>query len=421
VVKQKIEFIKVKDLILWTENPRDPINPEASDQDIVDLALNEHSSKWNLQKLAKEMGSHYDFSELPTVVFHEKKPIVYDGNRRIILGKIKHQYVSTNGAKKIDILEFPEEIPCNVCSKEVGLKNIYRKHAESGSWQALERDIFLHKHMNEEKSNFLIIEESTGIISLNKSMNQGFVKKELFNDDALKKIGFEIKKGVLTSKHSQDQAQNILMDVAQKVNKKKINTRHSRGKILSVLDPDSKEIISLNKRKPLKSVNIAVTVIAKKTQEKNEPKKQIQSRRTKNSKNDLFGGIIYLKHGVVSDLYRDITDLYNYSLKEKGSLSNSFPSLIRMSLRLLCEAAAIDSNKDMDKYIKSHFANAKTSLDKDVKTTLSSHNINEGSIRQLLHIGAHNYTASKNIEITIAISIILGGMLSISHGKENST
>jgi hypothetical protein len=46
----------------------------------------------------------------------------------------------------------------------------------------------------------------------------------------------------------------------------------------------------------------------------------------------------------------------------------------------------------------------------------------QGSVRdtnliQLLHVGAHNYKASKNMEQTLAISIILGAMLKISHGK----
>ncbi|MBK6966852.1 MAG: hypothetical protein IPH20_23860 [Bacteroidales bacterium] len=58
------------------------------------------------------------------------------------------------------------------------------------------------------------------------------------------------------------------------------------------------------------------------------------------------------------------------------------------------------------------------SLDKDIKTSLSNHNVNENSIVQLLHTGAHNYQSSSNIEQTIAMSIIIGSILTISHGKE---
>ncbi len=70
---QKIEYINIKDLVLWTENPRDPIDPEATDQDIVDRAFTSSSPKWNLKRLAKEMGEYYDFSEIPTVVDHDGK------------------------------------------------------------------------------------------------------------------------------------------------------------------------------------------------------------------------------------------------------------------------------------------------------------------------------------------------------------
>ena len=90
-MSQEIKNIALTDLVLWTENPRDPIDPKATDQQVVRRAVVDAGSKWNLKKLAKEMGSYYDLSELPTVVYHGKTPIVYDGNRRIVLGKIKHK------------------------------------------------------------------------------------------------------------------------------------------------------------------------------------------------------------------------------------------------------------------------------------------------------------------------------------------
>jgi len=182
-MEQEIQILKLKDLVLWTENPRDPIDENATDQDIVDKALEDKYSKWSLPKLAKDMGDHYDFSELPTVVFHGEKPVVYDGNRRIILGKIKHGLVSVDGKEKIDIPEIPVAIPCNVCAKGIALKNVYRKHSDSGSWHPLERDIFLHKFMGEKKSTFLIIEENTGLITAHPHLNQRFVKDEILRED----------------------------------------------------------------------------------------------------------------------------------------------------------------------------------------------------------------------------------------------
>ena len=37
---QKVELIKIKDLVLWTENPREPIDENATDQEIVDTLDN---------------------------------------------------------------------------------------------------------------------------------------------------------------------------------------------------------------------------------------------------------------------------------------------------------------------------------------------------------------------------------------------
>lgn len=72
---QEIEYISIKKLVLWTENPRDPIDENALDQDIVNRALEDSCNKWALPKLSKLMGDYYDFSELPTVVYHGKSPV----------------------------------------------------------------------------------------------------------------------------------------------------------------------------------------------------------------------------------------------------------------------------------------------------------------------------------------------------------
>ena len=145
MANQEVRNIKIKDLVLWTENPRDPIDETAADQDIVDIALTTRSSKWELSKLAKEMGAYFDLSEIPTVVYNGNKPVVYDGNRRVILAKIKLGLAKLPEDSKIVLPDFPEEIPCNVCTKDVAIKNIWRKHENNGSWQWLERDIFAPK------------------------------------------------------------------------------------------------------------------------------------------------------------------------------------------------------------------------------------------------------------------------------------
>lgn len=412
-MSQEVRTLKLEDLVLWTENPRDPIDETASDQDIVNRALADKQLKWSLPKLAKEMGSHYDFSELPTVVFHGKKPVVYDGNRRIILGKIKHKFVTVDGTAVAGIPRFPSEIPCNICSKEIALQNVLRKHADTGSWQPLERDIFLHKHMKEEKTPFLLMEETTGIISANPHLNQRFVKEELFREDMLGKLGISFVEDKLHSKHSQEETEAILKDISRKIKEKEITTRKNRGMVIEVLDPSSQRIIAEHKRHKSRELDLS----ARKQKIETETAKQKQSKRVRTKATQMFGGPLYLRIGDVSNLYRDIVDLHEFYCDEKDSLSNVFPCLIRMALRLLCEAAAKECKQDLAPYVKSRFQKVKGTLDQDTKTTLSNNNVTETSVVQLLHTGAHNYTASANMEQTVALSIAIGAILTDSHGK----
>ncbi len=408
---QEVKYINIKDLVLWTENPRDPIDKDATDQDIVDRALNDKLSKWTLPKLAKEMGDYYDFSELPTVVYHDGKPVVYDGNRRIILGKIKHGLVTVSNGTNNNIPDFPKEIPCNVCVERIAFINVLRKHSETGSWQPLERDIFLHKFMRKQKSTFLILDENTGIISANPHLNQRFVKDEIFKEDILKMMGFVIQNGRFYTVHPNQDAQEILSDISEKIHNKKITTRINRGKVIEVLEPSSQKIIDKNKNNKVSPLNTKIGTIGS-----GKTKKQHQSRRTY-KKFEIFGGKLYLRIGDASNLYRDIVDLCQFYAEKKQTLSDAFPTLIRMSLRLLTETAAKDIDKSLDKYLATYFDEAKSQLDQDIKTTLSNQNVTKNSIVQLLHTGTHNYQSAKNLEQTIALSIIIGVILTITHGK----
>ena len=73
----------------------------------------------------------------------------------------------------------------------------------------------------------------------------------------------------------------------------------------------------------------------------------------------------------------------------------------------------------LDNYLKKYFKIAKKNIGKDERTTLSNQNITETSIIQLLHTGAHNYSSSKNIEQTLALSLIVGEILTETHGKDS--
>jgi len=353
-MSQVIKEIEIGELVLWTENPRDPIDEGASDQDIADKAWEDKKEKWNLQKLAKEMLTHYDLSELPTVVYIKNKPIVFDGNRRMLLAKLKHGHVELEGFDKSRLPEIPRKIPCNVCSKDIAVRNVFRKHGDSGSWSPLERDIFIHKFMGEDKSTFLKLDEATGLISSNPHLNKVFVKNELFKNEKLKELGFEFEGDYLKSKHTLNESRSIFEDISTKVEAKVIDTRRNRGDLLGVLEKETRQLIEKNSKNPW--VKLESTPIPPVIEDK---KSKRQSPRTKKQKKELFNGTLYLKASQVSDLYRDIKDLNIHYDKFKEDFSQYFPSLIRMSLRLLAEAAAQDQKKPLGAYLKSHFKTAK--------------------------------------------------------------
>lgn len=420
---QQIKDIKVRELVLWTENPRDPINSTAKDQDVVDRAVNDPQTKWELNKLAKEMGDYYDYSELPIVVYKNGKPVVYDGNRRVILAKIKLGYVKSDGLSVI-LPNVPESLPCNVCSEDIALKSIYRKHVQlRNTWQPLERDIFASKYLGEDKSTFLRFDESTGgFITNHPEMNIGFVRKEILTDSILSKMGFKLEGDKLHTRHSDEEVWILLDDIYHKVKNKQITTRINRGNPLLVLDQRSKEIIESNKQKPLHSYNPPVKNDEDTKVEAPVNPQQRKTPITRKTKQIFFGEKLILKSGDVNNLYSDILSLYNYVDSNTRTFSPKIYAVFRMSLRLLCETAAADcgytGKKAIDEYIERFYPIAKKGLSQDVKTFLHEQNILQETLPQLFHTGAHNYQSSISSEKAMGISIILGAMLKESHGRQ---
>ena len=396
--KQEVKNIKLSDLTLWTENPRDSISKDAKDIDILNVALEDTQSKWSLKKLAKSMGDIYDLSEIPTVVYHGNIPIVYDGNRRVLIGKLQKGLLTHPITKDWSFPEFPDLLPCNVCDEQTALANVLRKHGDSGSWPPLERDIFLHKFMGEEKSTFLLFDEATGLISTNPHLNKGFVKDEILTSEKLQSLGFEITKQGLKSRHSSENDQIIFQDLSLKIEDKKLSTRNSRGKVKEVLEPEIRKLIDEDYNNPLKNIGTFGNLSEQVTKKSKERK----TRRTSGGYPKIFGEDLYLKNSSVNDLYRDVCDLYSFYEKNVQSLSTSFSAIIRMSLRLLCETAAKSLQyQKIDEYINKYFDSGKATLTQNHKTTLSTQHVTNANLVQILQIGAHNYDASKNMEQTL--------------------
>ncbi|MEK6960311.1 MAG: hypothetical protein AABX47_04000 [Nanoarchaeota archaeon] len=421
--KQEIKEIEVSELHLWSENPRDPIESDIGDLEIIKRAIKDDSKKWNISKFIETMGTHYDFSELPTVVLENNKYIVYDGNRRIaILKYLQNQ----DWAHQIEGKLFPSKepphlkglskIPCNICDKSTALINIERKHVSNGTWKQLERDYFEHNFRGKEKSLFLKFEEATGLISQHPELNENIMKNNILTENKLKEIGFLFdKNGNFLSVYDENTAKSILDNLA---NLKVKGTISSRGDNKYDIKTPLTSISELkDKIKPYKDDNSRRVTYVKESSASQIKRTQRQNK----MKELLFGGALSLKDGVTNDLYRDVGDLHQYFERNKEKLSNTFPNLIRMALRLLVESATDGKNKEsIDNYIKSNFLNAKNKLSQDQKTNLSTQEINtDTKLLSLLHTGGHSYSSSSNIEQTLAMSVIVGKMLEITHGRKN--
>ncbi|MCY4577267.1 MAG: hypothetical protein OXB96_02465 [Candidatus Kaiserbacteria bacterium] len=418
---QRIEEIKIEDLKLWSENPRDPIQDGMSDFEILSRAVKDDKKKWNLTKLIGEMGAYYDTSELPTVVLRGKRYIVYDGNRRVAIIKyLQHPEWSSEIERSLFPTSEPENlknmkrIPCNVCDEETALNNIERKHVNSGSWKQLDRDYFEHIHRGKEKSLFLKFEEATGLISQHSFLNENIMKNDILTEGNLEDIGFSFgSDGVLVSMYSGNDAEKILKKI---VELKKSGTIGSRGEHKY----DMQTPLSNDKTLSLKRFRSkgSAPVIFPKIENPSLPS-QRKTKRTKTERPQFFGPSLSLKEGAANDVYRDILDLYEFYKSRRDDLSTTFPNLIRMSLRVLVEAAMGKGGK-IDSYIKQNFKEAKKVLTKDERTTLSNYSVsNSKKLIQLLQTGAHQYSSSSNIEQIVAMSIIIGAMLKITHSKED--
>lgn len=148
-------------------------------------------------------------------------------------------------------------------------------------------------------------------------------------------------------------------------------------------------------------------------------KASTRSRRQKAESLAPFGGGLTLQPGPVNNLYRDLECLFYHFAKNRDSFTESFVVIFRMALRVLAETASKERKKDLQAYLLESFDSAKKNLDQNTKTTLSNQGVDKGKIVQLFQTGGHDYHNSKNEEQALAMSIILGQMLTNSHGKKS--
>lgn len=442
--EQEVKRFSISRLVLWSENPRDPLPDRKSVKEndrIIRRAIKDIDESWKLSSLLNQMGDAYDFSEIPTVVVKDGHPIVYDGNRRVILAIIRHtpKYLSLLPPvtrKKLEKFEVPTKLYCNVCPERKALKFIVRKHSKSGSWKPIQQGLFRMRYIDQAPSALLLFNSLTGgAIERSDVLNQGFVETQVFKKGHLESLGISVEKDCIKSPYTTEELQSIITDIFEKIKIKKINTRKRPrvGDLPGLLSNEVQALCSSKKDQPrvytekYTPIDPAPIEEGEREEKASSPKKRTP--RNKLYETPLFGGSLSLKEGPVNNLYREIEALDKLITKNVGKgLSEDAHIVTRMALRLLCETAWKELKMhNLEEYLKEYFDVAKARLCKAEKTLLSK-NISDEDPKPLethkqllswLQDSAHTYDEStRNYKQTVAMSVLVGAILSCSHGKE---
>lgn len=416
-MKKSIDY---KKLIVNPENYRfDPVDTQ--DQ-AINLMLEEKGTEiFNLAKHILEHG--LDNAKDFRLIKKEKgKFLVLDGNRRVTAIKCLHDISLVKDASlkrkfvslKIDKNKLPQKVNAFIySSEEVAAKWIKLDHtgknegAGQDSWGAAEVDRFEYKFegkLSPAMQAVMLIEREKNKKFDTRKLKVSTINRIFSNPEARSYIGIDIKDQKIHFTTSKKEAVERIDRLFNKIidDDVKVDAVYTKEKTAVFM----KDIF------PSKPKQIEIPILNKENDTSKNTKK---TPRTKLNNVIFFGRTLSLKNGDTNNLYRDILDLFNFYQNNKTVLSKSFCSLIRMSLRLIVESA---TDKKIDNYVNSNFDNGKKILSADEKTTLSNNNVTQSSLIKLLQNGAHKYSASSNIEQTIAMSIIIGAMLEITHSKK---
>jgi hypothetical protein len=411
--------IKVTDIHLDQENPRFP--PVNSQREAIDAMLTDQGEK--VATLALDIYQNGLNPSVKLILFKEGKYFVDgDGNRRLTALKILETPSLADGfpkvRKRIDAIlkrpgDVPTEVGCVIFSDRTTARHwISVNHGgeQEGrgqiTWNAEQKDRFERK-------------PSIGLEALDFLTHKGFISAA---DKA------QVNKSTLDRLLSYKEVKSDLSITRKGDHFSFGNVDHLMKAVLNLRGKAVDEVYTATKGKAFVQKSIAATGLASASGSNSAGNEGSptggatgqggRSRRIKNPGLPVFGGKLSLKPGHVNNLDRDVESLHDFYENEKGRLSADFIVIIRMSLRLLAETAAKDLKKKFEDYLTEHFDPAKKSLDQNEKTTLSNQSVSKDSIIKLFHTGAHDYHNSKNEEQALALSIILGAMLTLSHGKQ---
>lgn len=448
----KNDVVDVEKLELDLQNPRLP--KHVRDQNDITQIRNYLLDKEDVLRIAKSIANNGYHRSAVAIVYKENgKLVVLDGNRRLVACQLLLKpELATNARDKKELEEL------NKITNKQELKKVKiaiapsRKEAEKEIW-----DI----HVNQLLKPWQVLQKlrmyrnliDSGEYDINSASSEYGVIPTQFKKELEKLFFYEqILEQIRTDKDEEE----LLKSGFNKIDRLILSTNGK--KLLNYSTNDKGDITFANRGESNKKLKQLVPYItdpqkvpaqatqewlienvfpkidssfsnnktnAEKEKEQTEPDEPSPKRKTAREKNKtqaLFGQNLVLKKGDTNNIYQDVLDLYDFYVKDNKKseprLSKNFPALIRMTLRLLVESA-VAKTKNIADYVNTNFDNAKRQLTQDQKTTLSNNSIsNAKSLIQLLQSGAHNYTNSANFEQTVAMSIIIGAMLNITHIKK---
>lgn len=446
--KWKDDVVDVEKLELDLQNPRLP--KHVRDQNDITQIRNYLLDKEDVLRIARSIANNgYHRSAVAIICKENGKLIVLDGNRRLAACQLLLKpNLSTNARDKKEL-----ENLSKIANKQ-DLKNVKiaiapsRKEAEKEIW-----DI----HVNQLLKPWQVLQKlrmyrnliDSGEYDINAASTEYGITPAKFKQELVKLFFYE---QILEQLRTEKDEEELLSSGFNKIDRLILSTngkklldysisnkgnitftnRSESEKKLKQLIPyvtDSQEVPAQANQAWLVD-NVFAVIDPKNFSVKKEPEKEKvgtsendkkatrKTQREKSGSQIFFGQNLVLKKGDTNNIYMDILDLYDFYSKNTKKLSKNFPALIRMSLRLLVESA-VSKTGNIANYVNNNFIKAKNNLTQDQKTTLANNSIsNAKSLIQLLQSGAHNYANSANFEQTVAMSIIIGAMLNITHSKK---
>ena len=295
--------------------------------------------------------------------------------------------------------------------------------------------------MGQEGSVLVRLQELIGAVDKFPTINQRYVRDEILDKAHLIEMGlnpdaedFGVAPEVL---------ENLVREIVGAIERKEISTRTNRKNPVSALDEEVLNAVRQSSNNRVVRQCDQFSLFGEDDEDcpvdgkpelgleaqKGTLKRSSNKRRTARSKTKkykAFGGILQLECGNVNNLYRTLDQLWRLKVAGQITEEEGFVGVFRAGLRLLVEAAAreySDAKNPIDAYVTRYEDKARALIrsksDGDnIATFLQTNGVEKGKLVSLLNVGAHVYTSSCSEDQALAMSLLIGSMISVSHGRQ---